>query len=111
MISEYCDYHSERGWRGQFEILQIIMQRATIRGFLVLDHPDRFPEAIEHLAGLLAAGKLTYQETVVDGLEHARTALNQLFQGENTGKMIVKVADPAHRPAVAGTASAGAPAS
>lgn len=110
MISEYCDYHSERGWRGQFEILQLIMQRATISGFLVLDHADRFPEAIEHLAGLLSAGKLTYRETVVDGLEHARHALNRLFQGENTGKMIVKVADPGQGPAVAGAASAGAPA-
>jgi NADPH-dependent curcumin reductase CurA len=94
MISEYGGYHSAAGWQGQYEIVQVLLQRALMKGFIVLDHGDRFPEAVGHLADLMAQGKLTYRETVVDGLENARDALNGLFAGENVGKMIVKVAEP-----------------
>jgi NADPH-dependent curcumin reductase CurA len=41
----------------------------------------------------LGEGKLKYDEMVVDGLENARDALNQLFEGANTGKLLVKVAE------------------
>jgi NADPH2:quinone reductase len=102
MISQYTSYGSGEV-AGQREIGQLIMQRAVMRGFLVLDHPDRFPEAIGYLAGLLAEGKLKYDETVVDGLENARDAVNELFRGSNVGKLLIRVADPAAQP--------GAPAS
>ena len=62
-----------------------------VRGFLVLDHADRFPEAIDYLAGLLAEGKLKYDETIVDGLENARDTLNDMFSGSNVGKLLIKV--------------------
>jgi len=91
MISEYSSYGDGDGPAGQRQIGQLIMQRATMRGFLVLDHVDRFPEAIDHLAGLLAEGKLKYDETIVDGLENAPTALNDLFGGSNVGKLLIKV--------------------
>ena len=69
------------------------MQRATIRGFLVLDYVDRFEEAIDHLAGMLGEGKLHYDETIVPGgIEAAPDALAQLFTGANMGKLLVRVA-------------------
>ena len=79
---------------GQYAISQLIMQRATMHGFLVLDHADRFGEAVEHLAGMLATGALRYDETVVDGLENAPAALAKIFRGASTGKMLVRVAAP-----------------
>lgn len=91
MISQYTSYGDGDGPAGQRQISQLIMRRATMRGFLVLDHADRFPEAIEYLAGLLAAGKLKYDETIVDGLENARDALNDMFSGSNVGKLLIKV--------------------
>jgi NADPH-dependent curcumin reductase CurA len=48
----------------------------------------------DYLAGLINEGKLNYDETVVEGLEHARSALNQMFGGANTGKLLIKVAEP-----------------
>ena len=57
---------------GQKAISQLIMQRAIMQGFLVLDHLDRFGEAAAHLGGLLAIGRLRYDETVFDGLEKAQ---------------------------------------
>jgi NADPH2:quinone reductase len=65
-----------------------------MRGFLVLDHFDRFPEAIGYLAGLMAEGKLTYDETIVDGLENAAGTYDQLYSGDNMGKLLVRVAEP-----------------
>jgi NADPH-dependent curcumin reductase CurA len=70
------------------------MQRATIQGFLVLDYPHRFQEAITYLAGLLATGKLHYDETIVNGgIEAAPDALSQLFDGSNLGKLMVRLSD------------------
>jgi NADPH2:quinone reductase len=111
MICEYARYGSARGWQGQFEIPQVLLQRVTMTGFIFIDHADRFGPAVEHIAGLMAAGKLVHRETVVDGLEHARDALNGLFAGENIGKMVVRVAEPttgrAVQSAAAGVAGAG----
>ena len=56
-------------------------------------HTDRFPEAIEHLAALLDQGKLAYEQTIAEGLENACEA--QRFEGADTGKLLVKVAEPA----------------
>lgn len=108
MISEYNSYGSPTGQPGQFDIIQLVMSRASIRGFLIFDHVDRFPEAIEHLAGLMATDKLKYDETVVDGLERAGDAINALFDGTNTGKLLVKVAEPAPQQATQKHAAAAA---
>ncbi len=94
MISEYNDYGPGTVPPGQRSITQLIMQRATMTGFLVLDHVDRFPTAVQELATLAAQGKLTWRETIVDGFENTLVAVNKLFSGANTGKLLVKVAEP-----------------
>jgi NADPH2:quinone reductase len=93
MIAEYNTYNPGGEHQGGLtNIGQLIMQRATIQGFLVLDYADRFEEAIGHLAGLLGEGKLHYDETIVEGgIEAAPDALGQLFTGANMGKLLVRV--------------------
>jgi NADPH2:quinone reductase len=94
MIAEYNSYNHGEGGTGLINIGQLIMQRATIQGFLVLDYGDRFEEAINHLAGMLGAGNLHYDETIVDGgIAAAPEALAQLFTGQNMGKLLVRVSD------------------
>jgi NADPH-dependent curcumin reductase CurA len=94
MIAEYNAYTDENASAGLRNIGQLIMMRATMRGFLVLDHADRFEEAANYLAGLLAEGKLKYDETIVDGgIDQAPAALAQLFEGTNVGKLLVRVSD------------------
>jgi len=94
MIAEYNAYTDANASDGLRNIGQLIMMRATMRGFLVLDHADRFEEAINYLAGLLAEGKLKYDETIVDGgIDQAPAALGQLFDGSNVGKLLVRVSD------------------
>ena len=69
----------------------LLVQRATLQGFIVLDHFGRAPEAISEIAGLIAEGRLTPLETVVEGFEQLPTAINMLFDGKNVGKLVVKV--------------------
>ena len=64
-----------------------------MQGFIVIDHLARMPEAIAELAGWMREGKLEQLETVVDGFEQLPTAINMLFDGANTGKLVLRVAD------------------
>ena len=68
----------------------LLIQRATLQGFIVLDHFGRAPEAIGEIAALIAEGRLTPLETVVEGFEQLPTAINMLFDGKNVGKLVVK---------------------
>ncbi|MCV7028338.1 NADP-dependent oxidoreductase [Mycobacterium sherrisii] len=68
----------------------LLIQRATVQGFIVLDHLSRSAEAAGEIAALITAGKLTPLETVVEGFEQLPTAINMLFDGKNVGKLVVK---------------------
>jgi NADPH-dependent curcumin reductase CurA len=67
----------------------LFRRRLTMRGFIVLDHRDRFDDFTRDIGGWLRDGRITYRETVVHGLERAPSALLGLLHGENTGKMVV----------------------
>ena len=65
----------------------------SVRGFIVIDFAPRWEEATSQLIHWVREGKLKHRETIVEGLENAPTALNQLFDGANIGKLMVKVAE------------------
>jgi NADPH-dependent curcumin reductase len=67
----------------------LIGRRGRMEGFIILDYADRFPEAQAAMFGWLAEGKLHHAEHIVQGLASAPDALNLLFTGGNTGKVIV----------------------
>jgi NADPH-dependent curcumin reductase len=67
-------------------------KRITIRNFLVFDYHDRYPEARAWLSAQLRDGRLHQRLHIVDGLENAPRALEMLFTGENTGKLVVRAA-------------------
>lgn len=66
-------------------------KRVRMQGFLVFDYHDRYPEARAWLAHHLRAGRLRQKLHVVDGLVHAPEALAMLFNGGNTGKLVVGI--------------------
>jgi len=76
---------------GPRNYLQLIVKRARMEGFLILDYLERFPAAQLEMAGWVLEGRIHHREHVVHGLEHAGEALNLLFSGGNTGKVIVAV--------------------
>jgi NADPH-dependent curcumin reductase len=68
-----------------------LVKRFKMEGFIVSDHMDLWPKALGELVALAAAKKLTWRETIRDGLENAPQALVELLRGGNFGKMLVKV--------------------
>jgi len=70
----------------------LLIKRATLKGFIVLDHFGQASEALAEVGGLIAAGKVKPLETVVEGFEGLPDALNMLFDGKNTGKLVVRIA-------------------
>jgi NADPH-dependent curcumin reductase CurA len=78
---------------GPYNFVQLIIKRARIEGFLVLDYLDRAQEAMTELGRWLMEGKIKYRVDVVDGLEQAPAAINKLFDGSNKGKLIVKLSE------------------
>jgi NADPH-dependent curcumin reductase CurA len=69
----------------------LVKNSALMQGFIVSNYAAKFPEAITQLGSWLQEGKLTYTETVVEGFEQIPQAFIDLFDGKNTGKMVVKI--------------------
>jgi len=69
----------------------MVQKTVLMQGFLVRDHAKEFGPATKQLAQWLNEGKLTYEETIVEGFENIPQAFLDLFEGKNKGKMIVKV--------------------
>jgi NADPH-dependent curcumin reductase CurA len=89
LISGYNDAERPPGPRS---FSNLLVQRVRLEGFIVLDHLGRIGEAIGDLARWMQEGKLQPLETIVEGFEQLPTAINMLFDGANTGKLVVRVA-------------------
>ncbi|MRG93179.1 NADP-dependent oxidoreductase [Polyangium spumosum] len=87
------DYNNPAGSSGPRNLMNLVIKRGRMEGFLVTDYADRFGEAIGDLARWAAEGRIQDRVDVVEGLENAPAALRRLFTGANTGKQLVKVAD------------------
>ena len=70
---------------------QILVARARIEGFLVLDYQHRYVEARTRLAEWHRAGKLQYQYDIADGLENTPNAFLLVLTSKNLGKQLVRV--------------------
>lgn len=86
-----AQYNATQPQPGPYYFGNVLTKRARIEGFIVLDYMHRALEAFRDLGQWYAEGKLHYRVEVVEGLENAPRALNKLFDGSNTGKLIVKV--------------------
>jgi NADPH-dependent curcumin reductase CurA len=76
----------------------LLVQRARMEGFIVLDHADKAAAATADLVRWHREGRLRYRLDVVEGLESAPVAVNRLFEGANTGKLVVRVAASTEAP-------------
>ena len=76
---------------GPWNLPLAIGKRLTLRGFIVSDHFDRFPEFVRDVGGWLREGRIHYRETVVEGIDNAPEAFIGLLRGDNLGKMVVKL--------------------
>jgi NADPH-dependent curcumin reductase CurA len=72
--------------------MKVVYSSTTIRGFIVFDYAARWGEFEKEVHPLVREGQLKFDETVVEGFDKIPEAFAGLFQGKNTGKMVVKVA-------------------
>jgi hypothetical protein len=77
---------------GPRNLAQLIGKNIRMEGFIVSHHFDLLPKFIEDLSQWVREGKVKWQETVFEGIDKAPDAFLGLFSGENTGKMLVKLA-------------------
>ncbi|HEY8609511.1 MAG TPA: NADP-dependent oxidoreductase [Noviherbaspirillum sp.] len=68
-----------------------LTMRLTMRGFIVSEHMDLWPQGLQELGGLVATGKLKFRESVAEGLEAAPEAFIGMLKGKNFGKQLVKL--------------------
>lgn len=90
-ISGYNDTEPQPGPRN---LMNLVMMRARMEGFIVLDYLDRSQQAITDLLGWMESGELVHQEDIQEGFENIPDTLNRLFTGRNLGKQLLRLADP-----------------
>jgi NADPH-dependent curcumin reductase CurA len=88
-ISQY----NETRMKGPSNYMSLLVNRAMMKGMVVFDYASRYGEAAREMAGWMATGQLKTREDIVPGLETFPETLLKLFNGENTGKLVLKVAD------------------
>lgn len=93
MISAY----NNKGARseGVTTLSNMIYNRVTMKGFVVYEFDHLREQFLSDMRGWIADGRMQYSETIMDGIEQAPAALIGLLHGQNTGKMLVKLAEDA----------------
>jgi NADPH-dependent curcumin reductase len=84
-------YNSTEAVRGPSNYLSLLVNHASMTGFVVSDYGERYAEGAAEMARWLAAGELISREEVAHGLETCPDTLLRLFSGENTGKLVLEL--------------------
>jgi NADPH-dependent curcumin reductase CurA len=72
-------------------VRNLLTMRLTMRGFIVSEHMDLWPQGLKELGTLVASGKLKFRESIAQGLPSAPEAFLGLLKGRNFGKQLVKL--------------------
>jgi NADPH-dependent curcumin reductase CurA len=70
----------------------LLVKRARMQGFLVLDYAERYAEAVQQLAQWVREGLIRYREDILEGIEQAPGSIASLYRGENFGKRLIRIA-------------------
>ena len=85
-------YNATGAMTGPSNYMSLLVNHASMTGFVVSDYGERYADGAREMAGWLAAGKLKSREDIAEGLENFPATLLRLFEGKNTGKLVLKVA-------------------
>jgi len=76
---------------GPRNYMNLLVRRARMEGFVVMDYADRYPRALADLSRWLADDSIVDRYDIAEGIESAPRALVRLFRGANRGKQLVQV--------------------
>lgn len=88
-------YNATEPVPGPSNLMNLVIMRARMEGFIVIDYMDRAAEAVGELMNWITNDGLIYQVDVQEGFENIPSTLQRLFTGQNLGKQLLKIADPA----------------
>jgi len=71
----------------------VLVKRLRMQGFIVFDYNHLLDDFLADVSAWIREGKIHFREDIRDGLETAPAALNDLLQGGNFGKMLIRVSD------------------
>jgi len=86
-ISQY----NEKEVKGPKNYLSLLITSSKMEGFVVFSYKNEYNTAITELSTWLQEGKLKYRVDLRQGLESAPSALLDLFNGTNQGKLAIQV--------------------
>ena len=86
-------YNAESEVKGPKNYLSLLVNRASMKGMVVLDYAPKYLEAMKQMAVWILEGKLFYKEDVYNGIENFRETFLRLFSGDKMGKLILKIKD------------------
>ncbi len=70
----------------------LLVKRASMQGFVILDHRDHYAQARKDLLQWVREGAIRYEEDILDGIEQAPGSIASLYRGENLGKRLIRLA-------------------
>lgn len=91
-ISQYNNFARVKG---PDNYLSLLVNRARMEGFVILDYTHRYLEAAQAIGKWLAEGKIRTREHIEADIHQFQAALNRLFTGEKLGKLVLQVGSPA----------------
>lgn len=86
-------YNADQPTPGPSNFASLLTKRVKLQGFIVLDYAPRFGEAARDILQWIQQGKLKHRIDMVEGLRNAPAGMRRLFEGANTGKLLVKVSE------------------
>ncbi len=87
-MSQYNDMQNVVGPKNY---MKLVVARGELKGIIVFDFLERYPEAIANISTWISEGKITSKEHIIEGIENFPRALRMLFEGKNFGKLLVKI--------------------
>ena len=91
MCGGISGYNEKEPPPGPRNLMNVIITRSRMEGFIVTDFASRFGEAVSELSQWVAEGKIVHKEDLQEGIENAPRTFQRLFRGENTGKQLLKL--------------------
>jgi NADPH-dependent curcumin reductase CurA len=91
-----CGTASIASWepipRGPRVERHLLVKRARMQGFLILDYAPRYSEALQALSQWVRAGLMRYREDILEDIEQVPGSIAGLYRGENLGKRLIRIA-------------------
>jgi hypothetical protein len=85
-------YNATEGMKGPANYMSLLVNRATMTGFLVFDFADRYAEGAREMGQWVASGQLkSVEDIATGGIKRFPETLLRLFRGENLGKLVLEV--------------------